>query len=109
MEKRVLIAVLLSIVVMYGYSFLVTPTQPRKMPQNKQPSQQQISAVPLSPVKTVNAAAQPVMVVPAGTKDVLVESDLYTAVFSTNGATLKKLVLRKYKTSTQCHSDCADR
>jgi YidC/Oxa1 family membrane protein insertase len=100
MEKRVLIAVLLSIVVMYGYSFLVTPTPPGKIPQNKQPSQQQISTTPSPAVKTVTQATLPVTVVSAGTKDVVVESDLYTAVFSTNGATLKRLVLKKYKSST---------
>jgi YidC/Oxa1 family membrane protein insertase len=100
MEKRVLIAVLLSIVVMYGYSFLVTPTPPGKMFQNKQTLQQQISATPSSPSKRVTQAPLPVTVVSEGTKDVVVESDLYTAVFSTGGATLKKLVLRKYKTST---------
>jgi YidC/Oxa1 family membrane protein insertase len=100
MEKRVLIAVLLSIVVMYGYSFLVTPTQPGKMFQNKQTLQQQISATPSTPSKTVTQAPLPVTVVSAGTKDVVVESDLYTAVFSTKGATLKRLVLKKFKTST---------
>jgi YidC/Oxa1 family membrane protein insertase len=35
-----------------------------------------------------------------GTKDVVVETELYTAVFSTSGASLKKLVLKKYKTTT---------
>ena len=100
MEKRVLIAVLLSIVVMYGYSLLVTPTQPGKMPQTKQPLQQQMSATPSSTPKSVMQAPLPVTVVSAGTKDVVVESELYTAVFSTNGATLKKLVLKKYKSST---------
>jgi YidC/Oxa1 family membrane protein insertase len=100
MEKRVLIAVLLSIAVMYGYSFLVTPSTKGKIVQPQQAVQQQMSAT--SDITAPKAAQlqPPVTVIPAGVKDVVVETDLYTAVFSTNGATLKKFVLKKYGTST---------
>jgi YidC/Oxa1 family membrane protein insertase len=98
MEKRVLIAVLLSIVVMYGYSFLVTAPPRSKTTQTEKPAQQQLSAVQPLPVSAVNQA--PLPAVSPGTKDVVVETGLYTAVFSTSGASLKKLVLKKYKTTT---------
>ncbi len=98
MEKRVLIAVLLSIAVMYGYSFLVTPPPRSKTAQTQKPVQQQLSAVKAVTVSTVSPAQPPV--VSPGTKDVVVDTDLYRAVFSTNGATLKKLSLKKYKTTT---------
>ena len=98
MEKRVLIAVLLSIAVMYGYSFLVTPAPRSKTAQTQKPVQQQISAVQSVPLAAVNPT--PLAAVSPGTKDVVVETDLYTAVFSTNGAALKKLVLKKFKTTT---------
>ena len=98
MEKRVLIAVLLSIAVMYGYSFLVTPAPRSKTAQTQKPVQQQLSAVQTVAVSTVSPAQPPV--VSPGTKDVTVDTDFYSAVFSTNGATLKKLSLKKYKTTT---------
>lgn len=100
MEKRTLIAVLLSIAVMYGYSLLVKPAPQNRTAQTQQPVQQQISAVQPLTVKTVKQVSQPLPAVSAGVKDVVVETDLYTAVFSTYGATLKKLVLKKYATST---------
>jgi YidC/Oxa1 family membrane protein insertase len=97
MEKRVLIAVLLSIAVMYGYSFMVTPAPRSKTTLTQRPAQQQSAVQPL-PVSGV-LPAQPPAVSP-GTKDVVVETDFYTAVFSTSGATLKRLTLKKYKTTT---------
>jgi len=86
---------------MYGYSHLVTPLPRSKAPQTQIPAQQPVqqqSAVQNVTVSTVIPAQQPV--VSPGTKDVVVETDLYMAVFSTNGATLKKLILKKYKTTT---------
>lgn len=98
MEKRVVIAVLLSIVVMYGYSFLVTPPPRSKNVSVQKPAQQQMSAVREVPVAGVVPVQTPE--VSPGTKDVVVETEQYSAVFSTNGATLKRLVLKKYKTTT---------
>jgi len=100
MEKRTIIAVLLSIAVMYGYSLLVKPAPQNRTAQTPQPVQQQLSAVQTLPVKTVKEVSQPLPPVSTGAKDVVVETDLYTAVFSTYGATLKKLVLKNYATST---------
>ena len=100
MEKRTIIAVILSIVVMYGYSLLVKPVPRNVAVQTPQPVQQQISAVQPLTVMTVKQVSQPLPAVSAGAKDVVVETDLYTAVFSTYGASLKKLVLKKYATST---------
>ena len=100
MEKRVLIAVLLSIAVMYGYSFLVTTPHNGKNVQPQQAVQRQMSAVPSIAGSNVGQVQPQVTVVPVGVKDVVVETDLYTAVFSTSGATLKKFVLKKYGTTT---------
>ena len=101
MEKRVWIAVILSIVVMYGYSFLVAPPPQGKGVLKEKVLQRQMSAVqawteqagrPVTPL--------PVPVVSAGVRDIVVDTDLYTGVFSTGGATLKKFILKKYGTST---------
>jgi YidC/Oxa1 family membrane protein insertase len=103
MEKRVFIAVLLSIAVMYGYSLLV-PQPPKSQPapvQNQAQTQTQAPAA-VQPLAG-KAAPAPALQTAAGSlpaKDVVVDTDLYTAVFSTNGAALKKFVLKKYKTTT---------
>jgi len=100
MEKRLLIAVLLSIVVMYGYSFLFMQTSPNKSARLQKPVQQQVSAVLGLPMKDIELTPQKRPAVLVGEKDVVVDTELYTAVFSTSGASLKKLVLKKYNMST---------
>ena len=96
MEKRVVIAIVLSIAVLYGYSFLM-PQPPQKVaqqnPQAQQSSPAQPQAAPAAPVSAAPPAA-PVAAVPA--RDITVDTDLYTAVFSTRGGSLKSLVLKKY-------------
>ena len=105
MEKRLIIAILLSIGVLYAYSFIFpSPKQAPVVP----PAAQQGSVASLSnPPGAQTAATLPATEVPstaavlpgaAGTlKEVTVDTDLYTAVFSSQGAGLKKLVLKKYK------------
>lgn len=104
MEKRVLIAVLLSIAVMYGYSLLVPQPPKGAPPQAQKAAQQQISTGQALPVKGAVAVAQQPQAGAVPAKDVVVETDLYTAVFSTNGATLKKFVLKKYTATTAPHA-----
>lgn len=97
MEKRTLIAVVLSIAVFYLFSFFSGPQQ-KTAP----------SAVP-APVKTENVGAAPAVTVqpasalpsPAAKSvsdaDVSVETDRYTAVFSAVGASLKSLTLKGFR------------
>jgi YidC/Oxa1 family membrane protein insertase len=113
MEKRLIIAVLLSIGVLYAYSFIFpSPKQPQAVPSTVQ--QAAMSSVSSAPARqaqiTAPASASAVAAVPAvagqplaaaTAKDVTVETDLYTAVFSSQGAGLKKLVLKKYKESLE--------
>ncbi len=99
MEKRVLIAVVLSIAVMYGYSILFPP--PKQLP----PEKIQNSAVPLqeksTPInnlplpKEVSSSVAVKTVTEA--KDVTVENDVFRAEFSTMGGAIKKLTLKHYK------------
>jgi YidC/Oxa1 family membrane protein insertase len=100
MEKRVLITVLLSIAVMYGYSFLVTTPPVKKEVRKETPVQQEMSAVRVSPAPSVPRAVTASVSSP-GVRDVVVDTELYSAVFSTNGAALKKFILKKYKTTTK--------
>ncbi|HLO25273.1 MAG TPA: membrane protein insertase YidC [Geobacteraceae bacterium] len=95
MEKRVIIAVILSIAVLYGYSFLMPPA-PKKAEEVKPATQQ--SAAPQVPVSLAKpgavALAEPAV---APARDIVVETDLYRAVFSSRGGTLKNLFLKKYR------------
>lgn len=97
MEKRVLLAVVLSIAVMYGYSMLFP--QPKPLP-----SADKKASVEQQPGPAVKSQPPPAGVAPAmleqpraGAADVTVETDVFKAVFSTQGAALKKFVLKKYK------------
>ncbi|GFO56794.1 membrane protein insertase YidC [Geomonas sp. Red276] len=104
MEKRVVVAILLSIAVLYVYSVMF-PAPKAAVPAGNQPAA--VSApkagAPAAPAAPVAQAATPAAAMPAApqgsaiARDITVDTDLYTAVFSTQGAGLKKLVLKKYK------------
>lgn len=100
MEKRVLIAVLLSIAVMYGYSFLVTPSPKVKKEISEPITQKQISTERVSSAKIESPVPPEVPVITAGVRDVVVETDLYSAVFSTSGGAVKRFILKKYSEGT---------
>lgn len=96
MEKRALIAVVLSLGFFYLYSMLF-PAPEKKEAQK--PVQQALSAA--GRATAFQAVPQPVNP-PSGNvalkaRDVKVDTDLYTAVFSSQGAALKSLVLKKYR------------
>jgi YidC/Oxa1 family membrane protein insertase len=102
MEKRVMIAVLLSIAVMYGYSFMFPQPQQQK-PAVRQEAQgvsssatvpqQGIAVIPAIPAVAESAA-----------RDVTVETDTFLAVFSSRGGTLKRLLLKQYRESAAPHA-----
>jgi YidC/Oxa1 family membrane protein insertase len=107
MEKRLIIAVLLSVGVLYAYSFLFPtakplPLGPSAAKQGVLSSASKPAGQPAAAGSTpVTATAQAPIAVPANAsaaaRDIKVDTDLYSAVFSTQGAGLKKLVLKKYK------------
>lgn len=101
MEKRTILAVGLSIAVFYLFSMIFGPDKSKvdsSVPQsttvvassvatkNPEPSLQ--NTVLPSPVSAPSNIPQ---------KDITVETDLYTAVFSPRGASLKHLILKKYR------------
>jgi YidC/Oxa1 family membrane protein insertase len=103
MEKRLIIAVVLSIGVLYAYSFIFPPAK-AVQPVPGAAKQAVISSAAVAPVQ--GGVVQPVVAQPVGTlpaqqvanaRDISVDTDLYSAVFSSQGAGLKKLVLKKYK------------
>jgi YidC/Oxa1 family membrane protein insertase len=102
MEKRLIIAVVLSIGVLYAYSFLFPQAKPQPSGAGavKQAVLSSASNVPgqggaAQPVSSAQpAAAQPQQF--ANARDITVDTELYSAVFSSQGAALKKLTLKKY-------------
>ena len=99
MEKRVLIAVVLSIAVMYGYSILFPPQKSQIREKEVVSSVSQQAANP-----TVKGVSLPDQITPVSAvkitdavKAVHVESDVFRAEFSTQGGALRKLILKKYK------------
>lgn len=102
MEKRALLAVVLSIVVFYIFSMVMGPEQ---KPQTAQPSktastqsQSQVPAPQLQPAPALVPADAVQQAVASGyQKDITVDTALYTAVFSSRGAALKSLTLKKFR------------
>jgi YidC/Oxa1 family membrane protein insertase len=99
MEQRTIIAVILSLVVLVGWSFLTQKdTVP---PKTLQPEEQVVSQPGLpatipsaEPIETV--IPKPNVVADARSADVVVETDLYKAVFSTQGGIVKYWELKKF-------------
>lgn len=94
MEKRALIAVVLSILFFYGYTALFSPP-PKETPKpvatatQSQPAQQ-VTAAPVP----VAVPAQPQPAVAA--RDVSVDTPAYSVTFSTQGGSIKRLDLKRY-------------
>ena len=102
MEKRAFIAVGLSIAVFYLFSMIFGPDKQKvehPVPQvgsSAVNNQAQSTQQPLVPQNSAVPTGQlPLMNVPQ--KEVSVDTNLYTAVFSTRGASLKSLTLKNYR------------
>jgi YidC/Oxa1 family membrane protein insertase len=105
MEKRVLLAVALSFVVLYGYQLLFPPSKP---PQTSTaPPQASGSATAGNITSPPPAEAQPAEVPTAPQeapivgdreeRNIVVENDAVRAVFTNRGAVLKSWTLKHYK------------
>lgn len=111
MDKRTILAIVLSVLVVLTYQIFFmkpptkTPQAPATATQEAPAAGKAVTAAPPSgPVPSRNAQAQAATdrqppVVPE--KSVKVETPLYTAVFSTRGATLKSLKLKGYRQAIQ--------
>ncbi|MBF0507292.1 MAG: membrane protein insertase YidC, partial [Nitrospirae bacterium] len=94
MEKRTLLAITLSLVILLVYQyFFVKPAAPPATSGNiakesvKEGQKQTAAAV--APIQETKASE--------GERDVVVENDLYTATFSSIGGTIKSILLKQYK------------
>lgn len=101
MDKKTLIAIILSLVVLIGYQFIFTSFAPPPQPPDTAPKQDKtVSPENVSeqketlkpPVGTPKTFEEP-----SDIREINVETDLYTAVFTSKGGTIKKFVLKKYR------------
>ncbi|HKZ17485.1 MAG TPA: membrane protein insertase YidC, partial [Geobacteraceae bacterium] len=100
MEKRAIIAAVLSIAFFYAY-YMLFPSPQKELP--KQAPKQVTTPAPAtvaSEQRVIETKPQPQPQSGASiAKDVVVDTDLYTAVFSNQGGSLKSFVLKKYRES----------
>jgi len=94
MEKRALIAVVLSIAVFYFFSAYLGPKQPSPLPASSSTAGKTDSPVV---AKTVPLAATTPVTAAVKAEDVIVENERFTAVFSGAGGALKSLTLKGYR------------
>jgi YidC/Oxa1 family membrane protein insertase len=95
MEKRTLIAVILSMGLFIIYYTLSPP--PEKKPPQPTVQKTISSAVPKPQAAAIQTTTKKAPTLAAAEKEILVETDLYTAVFTNQGGALKRLVLKKYR------------
>ena len=104
MEKRVLLAIVLSFVVLYGFQALLPPPKSR-MPEPSAPASQPSAPPPAGEVPKpqqpaapppVEAAPPAAVVGDTAERDVVVDSEAVRAVFTTRGAVLKNWQLKHY-------------
>jgi YidC/Oxa1 family membrane protein insertase len=112
MEKRVLLAVVLSFVVLYGYQALFPPPKPAgtpgpgtSAPATTTPATPQAGGGQTSPSTTPPSAPVPAAAPPASAplvaeseeRDVKFETESVEAIFTTRGGALKNWRLKKYR------------
>jgi YidC/Oxa1 family membrane protein insertase len=113
MEKRVVVAFVLSILVLLAWSLLFAP-KPPEAPQKEEVTQvEKEKAVPQSvepPIaKVPTLPKEGAKLHPTGReKEIVVETPLYEAVFTNAGPTIKSFKLKKYRKTPQSNSDMID-
>lgn len=103
MDKRTILAIVLSFLVVLGYQyFFAKPQKPAQQPAPQQSQEQaKAPAAEKGTEKPAPAAVPPVQLPKAEAKqapgkDIAVETPLYTAVFNTRGGVLTSFKLKKY-------------
>lgn len=91
MEKRALIAVALSFIILFLYQHFFIKPQPQQIQKKAEVAKKEEPA----PIKPVELPV-PKKITTEG-KEIKVETELYSAVFTTRGGTLKYYEIKKYK------------
>jgi YidC/Oxa1 family membrane protein insertase len=109
MEKRVLLAIILSMAVLFLWQSIFPPPKPKRV-ESVPPQQEEQAVVPREETGYAAEEAKEVVAVPPSSsltrperstlppeKEIVIDTELYHAVFSSRGARLKRLALRRYK------------
>jgi YidC/Oxa1 family membrane protein insertase len=109
MEKRALIAVVISLAILVLYQEVVLkrfyPPRPAA-PETPEAIPSPAAAPPTeaAPPPLEKEAERPVQPAAVGGRDLIVDTDLYHAVFTTAGGRLKSFQLKRYRTTVAPHS-----
>ena len=98
MEKRALLALVISFIVFIGFGYVQQHFLPPPAPVAK-PGEQQPVAAKATPSPGPAVPVSPPAALPAGTqqpKDIVVDTPLYRAVFTEQGARVKSFRLKKF-------------
>ncbi len=95
MDRNVIIAIVLSIAVLIGYQFFAMQSAPPPPPKDTSPQKEKPEVAPKTPPPAINTPI--ILKDTTGTeKDIVVENDLYKAVFTSKGGSVKSITLKKY-------------
>lgn len=105
-NKRVILAVVLSLAILVGWNYLFPPAKsPAPKPASPQTSQTQPAKEPVKPVAKAESLAT---FAPTPGKKVTVDTPLYTAVFNASGAVLERFSLKHYRQTLEPDSPLVD-
>jgi YidC/Oxa1 family membrane protein insertase len=93
MEKRALLAIALSFIILFLYQYFFIKPQPQKVKKEAKIEKKE-EPQPVKPLVEIPAATK---IIPSEEREIKVETELYTAVFTTKGGTLKYYELKNYK------------
>lgn len=103
-NKRVILAVALSLAVLVGWNFLFPPA--KQAPNTDSAIQQQ--ATPAASAPAVEKAETLPAFAPTPGKKITVDTPLYTAVFNTTGGVLEQFALKNYRETITADSPLVD-
>ena len=113
MEKRVVIAFVLSILVMLVWALLFAPKRPEAPPKEEVTQVEKEKAVPPSVEPSISKPPTPPKedpkVLPSvKEKEIVVETPLYRAILTNTGPAIKSFRLKKYRKTPEPHSPMID-
>ncbi len=102
MDKKTLLALVLSFLVFLAWSLLFGP-KPADKPAEKPPPPEQAQERQALPERTkpLGPQKEPMLGAEAGAMDIKVETELYSALFSGSGPMIKGFKLKKYRSTNE--------
>ena len=113
MDKKTVLAIILSLMVIFAWQAFFAKKPPPKQPEpvkqetaiESKPAAKEVTQQQVKPAVSRTVLSQKIM---APEKDIPVETPLYTAIFSTKGGTLKSYKLKYYLSSLDTNAEPID-